>query len=229
MTATGVWVSLGTRMLISTINCPVLVRTALCSMAHSSAASRLALVHRATQPGAAGAFAGAASANGAAGAGCVACAARGGVLALGVCWAWLGPSDPNATATTIATCAEIFIDPAPKRTNLRMCRYAFKVKSLGGLLDRTLLVRVRFMIGFVRSSPAGKGIGKPVEIEIHHRRIEQCQRLADDQAADHRIAERLADFRAGAGAEHQRHAAEQGRHRRHHDGAESQQPRLPDP
>src|SRR3981189_1428679 len=85
MTATRVSVSLGTRMLISTINCPVLVRTALCSMAHSSGASRLALVHRATQPGAAGAFAGAASASGAAGAGCVACAARGGGFGLGVC------------------------------------------------------------------------------------------------------------------------------------------------
>src|SRR6266436_9372892 len=109
MTAIGVWVSLGTRMLISTINCPVLLRTALCSIAHSSGASRLALVHRATQPGAAGAFAGAASAWGV---GCAACAARGGDLALAVslgpCWAWLRPSDPNATAATTANCTGNF-------------------------------------------------------------------------------------------------------------------------
>src|SRR5712691_9996996 len=116
MTATGVWVSLGTRILISTINCPVLVRTALCSIAHSSGASRLALVHRATQPGAAGPFAGAASAEGAGEAGCAVCAACGGLLALGACWAWLRPSDPNATAATTRRCAEIFTEPAPKET-----------------------------------------------------------------------------------------------------------------
>jgi hypothetical protein len=66
------------------------------------------------------------------------------------------------------------------------------------------------------------------EIEIDHRRREQRQRLADDQAADHGIAERLAQLRAGAGAEHQRHAAEQRRHRRHHDRAEAQQAGLAD-
>ena len=70
--ATGARVSAGTRTLTSTINWPVLVRTALCSIAHSSGAPRLALLHRATQPGGAGAFAfsevgaGAACATGAA-------------------------------------------------------------------------------------------------------------------------------------------------------------------
>ena len=49
--ATGCAGVAGTRMLSSTITCPVLVRTAVCSIAHSSGASRLALVHRATQPG----------------------------------------------------------------------------------------------------------------------------------------------------------------------------------
>ena len=63
---------------------------------------------------------------------------------------------------------------------------------------------------------------KPIEIEIHHRRRKQCQRLADEEAADHGIAERLADLRAGAGAQHQRHAAEQSRHGGHHDRTKAQ-------
>jgi hypothetical protein len=41
---------------MSTISCPVLLSTAVCSIAHSSGASRLALVHRAAQPGGAGAL-----------------------------------------------------------------------------------------------------------------------------------------------------------------------------
>jgi hypothetical protein len=44
------------------INCPVLVSTAVCSIAHSKGASRLGLLHRAAQPGGGGAFVGAASA-----------------------------------------------------------------------------------------------------------------------------------------------------------------------
>src|SRR5882724_11198377 len=77
--ATGVWVSLGTRMLTRTINCPVLLSTAVCSMAHSSAASRLALLHRAAQPDEAGALADAASACAGA---AVVWAGRGGALDL---------------------------------------------------------------------------------------------------------------------------------------------------
>src|ERR1700691_5530496 len=44
-----------------------------------------------------------------------------------------------------------------------------------------------------------------VEIEIDDRGREQSQRLADEQAADHRVAERLAQLRAGAVTEHQGH------------------------
>jgi hypothetical protein len=53
-------------MLTSTISCPVLVRTAVCSIAHSSGASRLALVQRAIQPGCGAAPAAGVSAGGAA-------------------------------------------------------------------------------------------------------------------------------------------------------------------
>src|SRR5258707_13622690 len=56
-------------MLISTINCPVLVSTAVCSIRHSSGAPRLALLHRALQPGGAGGVAASASACAGAGAG----------------------------------------------------------------------------------------------------------------------------------------------------------------
>src|SRR6516165_2211762 len=63
---------------------------------------------------------------------------------------------------------------------------------------------------------AGDPSIETVEVEKDDRRRVKRQRLADDQPADDRIAERLADFRAGAGAEHQRNAAEQCRHRRHH-------------
>ena len=69
---------------------------------------------------------------------------------------------------------------------------------------------------------------EPVEVDVDYRRREQRQHLADQQAADHRVAERLADLGARAGAEHQRHAAEQRRHRRHHDRAEAQQRGLAD-
>src|ERR1700680_449886 len=54
------------------------------------------------------------------------------------------------------------------------------------------------------------------------------QRLAENKAADHGIAERLAQFRAGTRSEHQRHPAEQRRHRRHHNRSEPQQTCLAD-
>ena len=69
---------------------------------------------------------------------------------------------------------------------------------------------------------------QPVEHQIDHRRGEQRQHLADDQAADDRDAERPAQLRAGAGAQHQRQRAEQRRHRGHQDRAEAQQAGLMD-
>src|SRR3954469_11723043 len=107
MTATGARVSPGTRMLISTINCPVLVNTAVCSTAHSSGAPRLALAHHATHPAGAGAVS-------AAGAG-VACVtgAGGAPLALGA-WAWPRPDRAKVAATAMESLTEIFTEPAPK-------------------------------------------------------------------------------------------------------------------
>ena len=67
-----------------------------------------------------------------------------------------------------------------------------------------------------------------VEHQIDHRRGEQRQHLADDQAADDGDAQRPAQFRAGAVAQHQRQRAEQRRHRGHQDRPEAQQAGLMD-
>jgi hypothetical protein len=97
--------------LISTINWPVLVRTAVCSIAHSSGAPRLALLHRAIQPGGVGVFAGTASVAVAPAAG-VACATGGGFLALGAC-ARLGTQKENIAIDATNSFVEIFKGPAP--------------------------------------------------------------------------------------------------------------------
>src|SRR5665213_3844249 len=118
--ATGAWVSLDTRMLTRTINCPVLLRTAVCSIAHSSGASRLALVHRTSQPdgGEAGAAVGAASTVGT-----VVGAARGAFFDLGACWAWLAPMEPKARmAARTASFAETFTVCGSKTRLLRKQR-----------------------------------------------------------------------------------------------------------
>jgi methyl acetate hydrolase len=74
------------------------------------------------------------------------------------------------------------------------------------------------------SSPGGRPAAlQAIEIEIDHRRRVEREQLAERQAAHHGVAERLAQFRAGAGAEHQRHAAEQRRRRGHQDRPEPQQ------
>ena len=75
---------------------------------------------------------------------------------------------------------------------------------------------------------AGEPTIETVEIEKDDGRRIERQRLADDQPADDRIAERLTDLRAGAGAEHQWNTAEQRRHCRHHDRPKAQETRFPD-
>ena len=67
-----------------------------------------------------------------------------------------------------------------------------------------------------------------VEIDVDHRRRIERQDLADDQAADDRDAERLAQLRAVAEAERQRQRAQHRRHGRHQDRPEAQQAGLVD-
>src|SRR5258708_833224 len=97
------------------------------------------------------------------------------------------------TAIRGARLTEDFTGTAPTRGIFRMCRWAANVKSLGGLLDRALLACGAFLIAISRLPPVRKRVGELVEIEIHHRCCEQRERLTDDQATDHRVAERLAD------------------------------------
>ena len=67
-----------------------------------------------------------------------------------------------------------------------------------------------------------------VKQQVDHRRGEQRQDLAHDQAADHTDAERMPQLRADAGAQHQRQRAEQGRQRGHQDRPKTQQAGLID-
>src|SRR5690348_2359730 len=67
-----------------------------------------------------------------------------------------------------------------------------------------------------------------IEIKIDDGRREQREYLRERQAADNGIAERLADLRTGAGAEHQRHTAEKRRHGGHEDRPEAQHAGLID-
>ena len=80
----------------------------------------------------------------------------------------------------------------------------------------------------VAGPAAGQTHRQAVEIKVDDRRGEQREHLADDQAADNGDAERLAQFGAGSGTEHQRHGAEDRGHRGHHDRPEAQQAGLVD-
>src|SRR5262245_62678078 len=62
-----------------------------------------------------------------------------------------------------------------------------------------------------------------VEIKINDRRGVKRQQLAQREAADHGVAERLAQLRSGAVTEGERYAREHRGRRRHQDRAEAQQ------
>ena len=62
---------------------------------------------------------------------------------LGDCWAWLRPIDPATKRTVTANFKEFFTEMLRGMNTFRMCRYAAKVKSLGGLLDRVLVSQLR--------------------------------------------------------------------------------------
>src|SRR6185312_9019279 len=91
-----------------------------------------------------------------------------------------------------------------------------RMKGVDGCIaSRPGLVRAR--------GPSSETNGEAIEPEIDHGRGEQCQHLADEQAADDGNAERMAQFRTGAGADHERQRAEDRSHRGHDDRAEAQQ------
>src|SRR5437868_15522667 len=89
--------------------------------------------------------------------------------------------------------------------------------------------RDRLRAFFPAATPPGANARRhAVEIEINHRRGEERQKLAEQQSADDRDAERMPQLRSRTVAEHQRQSAEYRRQRRHQDRAETQQRRLED-
>src|SRR5690606_14928239 len=70
---------------------------------------------------------------------------------------------------------------------------------------------------------APKALTQTVEKQVDHRRGEQGQQLAEQQAANQYQAQRLAQLRAGTGGEHQRYRTEQRRQGGHQNRPETQQ------
>ena len=97
-----------------------------------------------------------------------------------------------------------------------------RIKRVEGLMARFRLARRR------ADDCPGEAHRQAVKPEIDHRRSEQRQQLADQQAADDGDAKRMPQFGARAGAEHQRQGAEYRGHRRHQDRPEPQQAGLVD-
>src|SRR5579872_3202564 len=91
-------------------------------------------------------------------------------------------------------------------------------------VGRRRLLR-RFFDG-IADAQVGKAPRQPVKPQVNHRRGVKGKQLAEQQAAHNRDAQRPAQFRAGAGSQRQRQAAQQRRHGGHHDGTEAEQAGL---
>src|SRR4051794_25184793 len=83
------------------------------------------------------------------------------------------------------------------------------------------------LVGLAREI-ARQAAAEPGKRKVDHRGGEERQHLADDEPADDGDAERVAQLRAGAGAEHQRQRAEQRRRRGHQDRPQAQETGLVD-
>src|SRR5580692_1267749 len=68
-------------------------------------------------------------------------------------------------------------------------------------VDGSMLMRPAWLAGTFCAT--GEPVRQPVEPEIDHRRREQGQELADQEAADDGDAERMPQLRTGAGSDHQ--------------------------
>src|ERR1035438_7626828 len=82
--------------------------------------------------------------------------------------------------------------------------------------------------GFVRLRSRSQPLLQAFQVEVDYRGNVERQELADDEAADHGEAERLAGVGAFAVTESDGQGAEKGGHGGHHDGAGAQQAALPD-
>src|SRR5260370_6634052 len=95
-------------------------------------------------------------------------------------------------------------------------------RSMNGV-DRLMPSSLGSVLGIEHMpEPLADRTAEAIEAEIDDRRREQGERLAQDQPADDRDPERMAQLRPGAGAEHQRQRREHRGKRRHHDRAEAQ-------
>src|SRR5271165_893069 len=73
-----------------------------------------------------------------------------------------------------------------------------------------------------------ESLRQPIEPQVDDRGGVEREHLAHQQAAHDGDAQRMPQLRTGSATERQRQAAEQRRHRRHHDGPEPQQAGLVD-
>ena len=103
--------------------------------------------------------------------------------------------------------------------------YAFLKRGRFGGVSRGV---ERFRCETERAARAAAPLSETVEVEINHRRGVEREELREQQAADDRDAERLAQLGAGAAAQHQGQGAEEGRQRGHQDRPEAQQAGLED-
>src|SRR5471032_2486696 len=99
---------------------------------------------------------------------------------------------------------------------------ASNVVAIGRWINGAL----RFIASFQRHRAAAETLPQAVHGEEDHRRGKQREQLAEQQPADNRDAQRVAQLRADAGAQRQRHRAEQRGHAGHQDRPKAQLRRL---
>src|SRR3954454_23955373 len=156
-----------------------------------------------------------------------------GVATLEAIVSGLAPGSPALTEMTgKSTCgrgetASIVNATAPASTIDRLSSVVVTGRRMKG--DERLIGPSRS--GVARDEPRrarGPAASQPIEEQVDDGRREEGQHLADEQSADHDQAERVPEFCAGAGCEHQRQRAEERGEGRHQDGPEPEQCRLID-
>src|SRR5471032_712274 len=101
---------------------------------------------------------------------------------------------------------------------------ASNVVAIGRWINGAL----RFIASFQRHRATAETLPQAVHGEEDHRRGKQRQQLAEQQPADNRDAQRMAQLRTNPRTERQRHRAKQRRHAGHQDRPEPQLRRLAD-
>src|SRR5712691_6243580 len=126
-----------------------------------------------------------------------------------ICWKYTSLAERKAVHTTNAI-------------ERRFREIRRRTRPIGVFPDGTSMDRILFAVSTIKTKTGSTGsprrflgieqvaealanrTAEAIEAEIDDRRREQGQRLAQDQPADDRDPERMAQLRPGAGAEHQR-------------------------